>query len=272
MHIVKTAIKTVIYLVLALACINGAQAQRRKVMYLQTYDWAPYHFGFLLGTNYMTYNVTLQDNYQCFDRPASQLPADDRPEKPTEHTYRIIGIEPINNWRNVGISIGLIGDIRLGEFFNLRGIPTLSFGPHRNILYRWYLDNDSENVNETFSNDINSNFVEFPIQVKYRSKRYNNIAAYLIGDVNPRLYLTRKKLQLNQDEPALLQTNRGDVALEFGAGFDIYNQWFKMGIEIKMGFGLLNVLKTDDISMNSLYNAPFKEVKNKQLQVSLTIE
>ncbi len=77
---------------------------------------------------------------------------------------------------------------------------------------------------------------------------------------------------MNNDEPALLQTNRGDLALDLGAGFDIYNQWFKMGIEIKMSFGLFNVLKTDEVSMSSLYNAPFKEVKNKQIQVCLTFE
>lgn len=259
-------------MILSVAFVSETQAQARKIIYLQNYDQAPYHFGFLLGVNYMTYNITLQDNYQSIDRPSSELPQNYRPSNPQDHTYCILGIEPLSDWHNVGFSVGVIGDKRLGDYLNLRLIPTLSIGPHRNIKYTYYLDDDADNPKTIESEDINSNFVEFPLQLKYRSKRYNNIAAYLIGGINPRFYLTRKKLQLNNNEPALLQTNRGDIALEFGTGFDIYNQWFKMGIEIKMSFGLINVLKTDPTSMSCLYNAPFKEIKNKQLQVSLTFE
>ena len=268
----KKALTIVFLLILSVSFVTETQAQGRKIIYLQNYDNAPYHFGFLLGVNYMTYNVTLQDNYQSIDRPAQEIPQMDRPGEPQDHTYRIVSVEPISNARNIGFSVGVIGDKRLGDYLNLRVIPTLSFGPHRNIKYRYHLDDDINNVKEIESIDINSDFFEFPIHLKYRSKRYNNIAAYLIGGVNPKFYLSRKKHQLNNDEPALLQTNRGDIALEVGTGFDIYNQWFKMGIEIKMSFGLLNVLKTDETSMSSLYNAPFKEVKNKQLQVSLTFE
>lgn len=268
----KKVLTIVLILILSLVGVSNMQAQTRKIIYLQNYDNAPYHFGFLLGVNYMTYNVTLQDNYQSIDRPATELPQNYRPSNPLDHTYRIVGIEPLSNWRNMGFSVGVIGDKRLGDYFNLRLIPTLSIGPHRNIKYYYYEDDKDNDVKSVESEDINSNFVEFPIQVKYRSKRYNNIAAYLIAGVNPRFYLSRKKHQMNNDEPALLQTNRGDLALDLGAGFDIYNQWFKMGIEIKMSFGLFNVLKTDEVSMSSLYNAPFKEVKNKQIQVSLTFE
>lgn len=268
----KKALTILFLLILTASFFTETQAQGRKIIYLQNYDNASYHFGFLLGVNYMTYNVTLQKDYQSIDRPAQEIPQMERPANPQDHTYRIVSVEPISNARNIGFSVGVIGDKRLGEYLNLRVIPTLSFGPHRNIKYRYHLDNDVNNVKEVESIDINSDFFEFPIHLKYRSKRYNNIAAYLIGGVNPKFYLSRKKHQMNNDEPALLQTSRGDIALELGTGFDIYNQWFKMGIEIKMSFGMLNVLKTDATSMSSMYNAPFEKVKNKQLQVSLTFE
>ena len=268
----KKAVFIAFFLILVFFGSSGTQAQGRTVLYLHNYDEAPYHFGFLLGMNYMTYNVTLQDYYQAIDRPSQQLPQNYRPSNPQDHTYRIIGVEPINDWHNMGFSVGVIGDKRLGDYFNLRLIPTLSIGPHRNVTYRYYLDDNSNDIRIIESEDINSNFVEFPIQVKYRSKRYNNIAAYLIAGVNPRLYLSRKKHQLENGQPALLQTNRGDIAIDFGTGFDIYNQWFKMGVEIKMSLGVFNILKTDAISMDCLYNAPFKKVKNKQLQVSFTFE
>lgn len=264
---VKKSIKTTIFLLLALVCVIGAQAQGRKVIYSQNYDKAPYHIGFLLGINYMTYNVTLQDNYQGIDRPSEELPSN-----PQGHTYRITGIDPLSDLNNVGISIGVIGDKRIGNYFNLRFIPTVSFGPNRNIVYSYYKDGNIDNIETITSNDINSNFFEFPIHIKYRSKRYNNVGAYLISGLNPSLYLIRSKNQLNNDVPALLQTKMADMAFDIGSGFDIYNQWFKMSLEIKMSFGLFNVLKTDETSMGCIYNVPFKEVKNKHLQISLTIE
>lgn len=267
MNNVKNSIKTIIFLLLALVCAVGVQAQGRKVIYSQNYDKAPYHIGFLLGINYMTYNVTLQDNYQVIDRPSEELPSN-----PQGHTYRITGIDPLSDMNNIGISIGVIGDKRLGDYFNLRFIPTVSFGPNRNIVYSYCLDGNMNDIKTVVSNDINSNFAEFPIHIKYRSKRYNNIGAYLIGGVNPYLYLIRSKNQLNNGVPALLQTKMADMAIDLGSGFDIYNQWFKMSLEIKMSFGLFNVLKTDETSMGSIYNAPFKEVKNKHLQISLTFE
>ena len=268
----KKALTIIFLLILSVSFVSETQAQSRKIIYLQNYDNAPYHFGFLLGVNYMTYNVTLQENYQSIERPATEIPQNNRPGEPQDHTYRIVSVEPISSYKNIGFSVGVIGDKRLGTYLNLRVIPTLSFGPHRNIIYRYRLDED-ERIYEIESLDINSDFFEFPIHLKYRSKRYNNIAAYLLAGVNPKFYLSRKKNQMNEsNEPALLQTSRGDIAVEVGTGFDIYNQWFKMGIEIKMSFGMLNVLKTDATSMSSMYNAPFEKVKNKQLQVSLTFE
>ena len=270
MNIVKKTLITALLTIVAMACAFEGQAQGRKVIYLQNYDKAPYHIGFLLGVNYMTYNVTLQDNYQSIDRPSEELP--EKPGDAANHTYRITGIEPLNNLDNIGFSIGVIGDKRLGDYFNLRFIPTVTFGPNRNIVYSYYLDNNENSIKTVVSNDINSNFFEFPIQIKYRSKRYNNIAAYLITGVNPYLYLIRSKNQIKDGVPALLQTKMADMAFDVGTGFDIYNQWFKMGLEIKMSFGMFNVLKTDETSMGSIYNSPFKAVKNKHLQISLTFE
>ena len=116
----KKVLTIVLIFIFSLVGVSNMQAQTRKIIYLQNYDNAPYHFGFLLGVNYMTYNVTLQDNYQSIDRPATQLPQNCRPSNPMDHTYRIVGIEPLSNWRNMGFSVGVIGDKRLGDYFNLR--------------------------------------------------------------------------------------------------------------------------------------------------------
>ncbi|MBR4391995.1 MAG: outer membrane beta-barrel protein [Bacteroidales bacterium] len=285
----KRVFKIAVLLILATLCTMEVQAQRRKVIYLQKYNNEPYHFGFLLGINFMDYSLFMEDNYQNTDHPKSEFSKSDKDlqgfsNEQLDH-FKIFNVE---SYTQPGFSVGVIGDKRLGAYFNLRFCPTLSLSS-KFVQYETQLYDHSGNIiqftNETgtvkntktvTSHDQLATFLEFPLLVKYRSKRYNNIGAYLITGINPKLYLGSIKgttITSGADGyPAVLQINRTDLAFEFGTGFDIYNQWFKMGIEIKMSVGLLNIVKDDAWSKNYIYNAPVKEVRNKQLQLSFTFE
>ena len=59
-----------------------------------------------------------------------------------------------------------------------------------------------------------------------------------------------------------------DIAAEVGAGFDFYTGYFKLGIELKMSYGLLNVAKND----NYMYTNSFDSLRNKTFQLSFTFE
>lgn len=260
-------------------CAAEAQAQGRKIIYLQSYDKAPYHFGFLLGANFMDYNLIVKENYQdiVYTDPQilhnSALPQIDGEDYGINFSesefgsYQIIGIERNSSIPRVGISIGLIGDLRLSEHCNLRLSPTFSLSE---INYRYTIQinqkDGSHILKHPGSHNPNLCCVEFPLHLKYRSKRYNNVAAYLLSGLNPKLYFTARKKNQNID---WLKNKAGDVALELGSGFDIYNQWFKMGIEAKFGFGLLNALDDGQVYY---YAQPIKGMRNKYFQVSLTIE
>ena len=124
-----------------------------------------------------------------------------------------------------------------------------------------------------FTKSIGTTFVEFPLNIKYRSKRYNNIGAYVFGGFNPKLDLASQKDNKETDAYGNefinnLVTKRFDIAGELGAGFDIYNQWFKMGIEVKMSFGLLDIVKSEAF----IYTAPIDQLRNKLFQVSFLFE
>ena len=271
MHIVKKVIKTAIFLILALACINGAQAQRRKIMYLQTYDWAPYHFGFLIGTNFMDYNLILKENFQNdFYDELGDLEIINGITQNGFQNYQITSVardttgKIFRGMPRPGFTVGVIGDLRLGDYFNLRFSPTYSLSAI-NIGYTVVINyEDHSDTREEVSANPNVNCLEFPLHLKYRSKRYNNVAAYLIGGVNPKLYFSFSK-----SSAAWIRTKPFDLALELGSGFDFYNQWFKMGIEIKYGFGLFNVLNDNQVYY---FGHPLERLKNKQLQISLTFE
>lgn len=270
----KKIIITVLLLVVFMTCVNNTQAQGRKVMYLQTYDWAPYHFGIFVGVNFMDYTLNLKPNYQNVIHTNYEDIKD--LAGTTENgfqSYQIISVtrDTIDRFfRKMplpGFSVGVIGDLRLGNYFNLRMIPTFSLS-EINVDYTIQINaNDTTQIVAVSHND-HVNCLELPLHIKYRSKRYNNVGAYLVGGLNPKLYFTSKKHKNNVD---WINTKPFDLALEMGVGFDFYNPWFKMGVEVKMGFGLLNTLKKEEEQVY-FYGHPLEKLKNKQLQVSLTFE
>ena len=269
----KKAFRIIVIALLLTGCgISSAQAQRRAVRYLANYENEPYHFGFLLGFNSMMYTLKTVEDYQNVPHDPNQWPGGPINPDNTQAIY----IYNLETQKVPGFTVGIIGSKRLGKYFDLRLIPSLSFGERR-LDYSIAIDtkNTPKFIDTTMlaSKAIFSTFVEFPLQIKYRSKRFNNIGAYLLGGVNPKLDLASQKSNkfIMEDGSSIINnlvTKRFDCALEVGAGFDIYNQWFKMGIEVKMSYGLLDVVKNEAF----IYTAPIDKLRNKMFQISMTFE
>ena len=250
----------------------------------QTYEWAPYHWGFHVGLNFMDYSLGMKEGYQTMlldgNHIDGQFPNNSTPvSDELRDTYRILNVESRRITRNPGFSVGLVGDLRLSEHFNFRLVPTFSINWKR-VFYDVVLY-DADQHPLTFKGDsifrIESIdnlacYVELPVHIKYRSKRYNNFGSYIFAGVNPKLYLVNKNNQANGGTPLYLAPKRGDFAIEFGSGFDFYNQWFKMGVELKMSLGLINLLKGDENTKDFLFEVPLESLRSKQLQLVLTIE
>ncbi|MCD8263024.1 MAG: PorT family protein [Tannerellaceae bacterium] len=128
-----------------------------------------------------------------------------------------------------GFSVGVIGDMFLNSYLNLRFTPTVHFGDKK-FVFR------EHNTGEEFTTTVRSNYLTFPLDLKYSAFRLNNYRPYMIGGVYGGLDLGRKK-----GNPLLLKG--ADVGLEVGLGCDIYLPFFKLCPEIKFCFGLVNLLE-----------------------------
>ncbi len=255
---------------------QSLMAQSEKPKNLMLYDNQPYHFGFILGYNQMSYAIKFNEGYQLIPHSASEYPNTDSYASP-DATYYVRSITPVPEH---GFVVGVVGNLRLGKYFDLRLIPSLSFGS-RTLEYQFYREFNDGTADDTpyfgKKKSIFSTFVEFPLQVKYRSKRLNNIAAYVIAGGNFKIDLaSQKKSRVDiydaQGELISVTDNirvkRTDLAAEVGAGFDFYNGHFKFGIEAKMSFGLFNILD----SQNLIYDSSIKSIQNRTFQISLTFE
>ena len=246
-----------------------AKAQRRTIHYLANYENEPYHFGFLLAYNQMMYAVKTVENYQNLE-----ISPEAWPNGPISNSNtQCLSVYNMETLQTPGFTVGIIGSKRLGRYFDLRFIPSLSFSERRMHYDVAVKDLQGEVTMKSFTKSIGTTFVEFPLNIKYRSKRYNNIGAYVFGGINPKIDLaSQKENKLTNTEGQEfinnLVTKRFDCAAEIGTGFDIYNQWFKMGVELKMSYGLLDIVKSEAF----IYTAPIDKLRNKLFQLSLLFE
>ena len=175
------------------------QAQKdRKVLNLQNYDLQTIHFGFLLGVNSFNFVAT-----------------------PIRDLRDVDSVMSISPEAGMGFSLGIISNLHLGDNFDLRFTPTLSFG-ERKLIYQLRVAptiiNDSATTDTKFKS-VESTFLEFPLLLKFKSARLNNGRAYVIGGVKPVIDLASQD-KVDDKGEKILKLKKNDLNCELGFGID----------------------------------------------------
>jgi hypothetical protein len=248
----------VFVVLISLIPLAGSYGQSRKVMNLPKYDNALYHFGFTLSLNHMLFTI----------KPAADLntriySSDQTPELAVDSSM-LLGV---SSQPTFGFCIGINGDMRLGRYFNLRFVPALSFG-ERYIDYS-ILGYQDGNINYIdVKKNIGSVFIDFPFFLKYKSKRHNNMLAYLLAGGQYSLDIASNARKQDLSGQIVVKLNKHDVYALVGVGFDFYNPWFKLGVEMKMMYGIFDMLKRD----NTIYTQGIEKLNSKIFQLCFTFE
>lgn len=237
-------------------------AQRSKVMNLQSYNQQPYHFGFVLAANQMHFTLKPIDNLPSIKWSGTELPDD-----PGLVNVDYAQILTLNTRPTPGFTIGILGSLRLHEYVDMRFTPSLSFG-ERILTYDVLTVSGVDSARFTIDKNITSTLIEFPLDFKYRSKRLNNFDAYVLAGVNYTLDLASQKKAEQNSNTTTVKINKNDVTIDVGVGFDFYTQYFKFGMEIKMGYGLFNLIKKE----GNLYTDSIESLNSKLFQLSFTFE
>ena len=262
----KTAKPFVLTLLLA-AMAFSTQAQESSKFHLPDYDNKTFHFGFLIAFNEMTFALKTVNDYQNIAQPANSWPY----EYYNPHNTRCLYVQNIESIPTPGFTLGVTSNLRLGKHFSLRFIPSMSFGERRMHYSIGVEDFEGDITTIDLTKSIQTTFVEFPINLKYRIIRYNNIGPYLMGGINPKIDLASQKRVYDSYGYIFINnivTKRFDCAAEFGVGLDLYTKWVKLGIEVKISEGLLDVVRAPAF----IYTAPIDRLRNRMFQVSVLVE
>lgn len=233
--------------------------QQRKSMNLPTFDHSRYHFGFILGANQMLFSVKTIDNLSFKKWTTNELP--------DFYAVDSAFVYSLNSSPTPGFTIGIVGDLHITPLLDLRFIPSLSFG-ERILNYNILTFKNGIAQAVEMKKSITSTIVEFPLELKYKSRRLNNIAAYVLGGVKYSIDLASQKKAQQNSTDITVKLNRHDISGELGVGFDFYTTYFKFGTEIKMGYGFNNLI----IRENNLYTNSIDQLRSKVFLLSFTFE
>lgn len=253
-----TLIKISVFFVLFGLFHPFANAQKAKVRNLPNYDNSPYHFGFVLGMNQMLFSVKTNPGFQDISYYALQTPdlfAD---------SSKLYGLE---HKPAFGFTIGIVSNLRIGDYLDLRFIPSLSFG-ERDLQYSVLTYFEDEVSQSVISKKIQSTFIEFPLQIKYKGNRLNNIRPYWLVGAKYALDLASDSKKKEESNNIYVALERNDVYADLGGGIDIYTTFFKFGIELKMSYGLRDILKRQ----GNIYTLPVDRINSKLFLLSFTFE
>lgn len=213
--------------------------KEKKHLNLTKYDRRMFHFGFTLGMNYTDIAVKVKDNIQLLDS--------------------VYIVEPKGS---VGFNLGIVSDMRLGEHFNMRFIPGISF-VGRSMEYTLY---EKDTVPVVYDKPVNSVYLEVPLYFKFRSRRINNWRVYILAG-GKFLYDMATKEDVQTDE-VILKMKREDYTWDLGVGVDFYLEYFKLSTEIRMAFGLNNLLVEDQ----TVFTNSIQSLKSKTFLFSIYFE
>ena len=165
----------------------------------------------------------------------------------------------------MGFTIGIVSDLRLWcDFADLRFVPSLSFSGEK-LIYTF----NKLRITQSEMKPTEITNLEFPFMIKLKSQRFwNNTRAYVIGGVKYSIDMASQAKQKESTDIYVVRLKRNDYTYEIGTGFDFYLTYFKFGIELKMDYGIRDLLKRD----NTVYTKSIDKLNSKMFLLSFTFE
>ncbi len=228
-------------LIILFATIITVYGQKQKAMNLRDFDNNHIHFGFLLAYNSSDFMMEIKPDYTFTD-----------------------SIVSIQNFRQPGFNLGIIGSWNINKNISLRLMPDLSF-QDRAIEY---VIQKNDTTFKTERRRVESTFFNFPLNLKLRTDRINNLALYMIGGYQFGIDMASQKDVNNAGENAIVKIKRLDQSLQIGGGIDFFLPYFKFGIELKLSKGMKNLLIQDETK----YVSPLDVLRTKMWILSFTFE
>jgi hypothetical protein len=215
-----------------------------KVPFIHKENPTRFHWGFMLGVSAMDFSIKLENKNLSWNDTLYSI----------GHRFA------------PGFTVGILGNLRLHKYFDLRLTPSLSLS-ERTLTYNMI---SREDLPFTETKKIESVLIEIPLDIKWKAARMLNNRPYVIAGIRYTADLAalgKKKEESGEDYE--MKIFRNDLGFSLGAGWEFYMPYNnKICLELKMYFGLRDLLNRD----NNIYCNGIERMTSRILQFNILFE
>ncbi|WP_026978809.1 porin family protein [Flavobacterium tegetincola] len=215
-----------------------AQAQmfgRDPIINLENFDQQRVYWGYYLGMSYYDFKFE-------YNEPGQDILVEE----------------------GVGFNVGLIGNLRLNDHFDLRFEPGLTFN-QRNLIFPGF-----ENANDALR-EVKSTYLHFPLLIKFSANRTGNIRPFVIGGLSTALNLSSNVNNKQDNSNNVFRMIKWTNFYEVGLGVDFYLEYFKFTPSLRGVFSLNDELIRDN-DPNSVYTSNVVSMKTRGIFLNFTFQ
>ena len=231
--------KIAIFLIILLVSVRGiAQTgtnlfAKDPIINLENFQKQRVHFGYYLGFNSFDFKID----------------------------YKNVG-QDIQTKKTTGFNVGIIGDLRLHEYIDLRFEPGLYY-TKRDLSFPGFTEQIDIN------REVNSTYIHLPLLLKFSSTRTGNIRPYLVGGLSTTLNLSSNSKLKDDNYEQKFRVKPWTTNYELGFGIDIFSEYFIFSPSVRGLFGINDELIRDN-DPNSPWTSNIESLKNRAILINFT--
>ena len=164
--------------------------------------------------------------------------------------------------RTTGFNVGLVGNLRIFEYLDLRFEPGLYY-TKRDLYYPNF-------TSETdYLREVSSTYIHFPLLLKFSALRTGNIRPFLVGGLSTTLNLSSNSKSKDDNFEQKFRVKQWSSAYELGFGVDFFSEYFIFSPSIRGVFGITDELIRDTKSP-SPWTDNIDSMKSRAILINFT--
>ncbi|MDA0325605.1 MAG: porin family protein [Bacteroidetes bacterium] len=214
---------------------------KERLLNNENFDKAPLSYGYYLGFNSYDFNIDYKTN-----------------------------VKDIQVLKAVGFNVGLIGNVRINDYFDIRLEPGLVMS-NRTLSYsNTYFDGLAYEEKD-LEREIRSTYIHIPLLVKISTKRINNIKPFIVGGISTALNLSSNQDNPDDNSNGNFRMTKNNLFYELGIGIDFYLTWFKFTPSLRGVFSLKDE-HVPDFDTDSPWTSNIDQMQTRGLFINFTFQ
>ncbi len=217
---------------------------KERLLNRENHDKKKYRWGYYLGLNSLDFKIDyVEEN--------ADLPLEDQ--------------EIITN-KQLGFNVGLIGNLRINDYIDLRTEPGVIFNTRTLFFPNIVSTRPTDNTRE-----IQTTAVHIPILIKLSTKRLNNFKPFIVGGVSTSINLSSNEDNPDDNSVGEFRTKSNLLNYEIGFGIDFFLPYFKFTPSIRGVFSTTNEVVQDN-NLPSIYTSPIDKLSTRGVFINFTFQ